>query len=99
MDVDHKELSIDRPESIYASLKNLNKLNGASTLAIHQRLAVKVGNGFSWVFKHWIISFIGFGIIGSFLYRYLTFHGPNKKRIGGGSGVLPSFRPIDSHKD
>jgi hypothetical protein len=98
--MEHKELSVDNPESLYLGLQKLNKLSGISTLAVHERLAVKVGNGFSWVFKHWMISFIGFGIIGSILYRYLTFHGPqNKKRIGGGGGVLPSFRPIDTHKD
>lgn len=86
------------PEGIYASLESFNKLRGGqSTLAIHQRVAVSVGNCFSWIFRHWMISFVLFGFLGSVVYRYLTFHGP--KRIGGGGGVLPSFRPIDTHKD
>jgi hypothetical protein len=100
-------LSIDKPEGLYLSLKNIDNLyNGASTLAIHERIAVSTVNGFSWIFKHWFISFIGFGLVGGFIYRYLTFHSPHsKKRIGGGGNngsVLPSFRPInsvDSHKD
>lgn len=98
------ELSIDRPEGLYLSLKNLDNLNnGASILALHEKIAVKTAYGFHWIFKHWFISFIMFGLVGGFIYRYLTYHSPYQKRRTGGNGgsVLPSFRPVnvDTHKD
>lgn len=68
---------------------------GTSTLALHEKLTLSASNGFSWIFQHWFISFFGFGILGSFIYRYLTFHGPSKLS----NGILPSYRPVDTHKD
>ncbi|KAL7320464.1 hypothetical protein PS15m_000353 [Mucor circinelloides] len=96
-DIDNQVLSIDKPEGLYVGLKNLQKLQGESTLLAHQKLGVSVSRSIDWIFAHWFISFLGFGIIGSFVYRYLTFHNP--KRLG--NSVLPSFRPADAytHKD
>lgn len=91
-----KELSVDNPQELILSLKNIKKLSGgASTLAFHQKLSLSASNGFSWIFKHWFISLFGFSILGSFIYRYLTFHGPSKLS----NGILPSYRPVDTHKD
>ncbi|EPB86197.1 hypothetical protein HMPREF1544_07009 [Mucor circinelloides 1006PhL] len=96
-DIDNQVLSIDKPEGLYVGLKNLQKLQGESTLLAHQKLGVSVSRSIDWIFAHWFISFLGFGIVGSFVYRYLTFHNP--KRLG--NSVLPSFRPADAytHKD
>ncbi|KAI8641483.1 thioredoxin-like protein [Parasitella parasitica] len=95
-DVNNEPLSIDKPEGLYVGLKNLQKLKGQSTLLAHQKISVTISRSVNWIFAHWIISILGFGIVGSFVYRYLTFHSP--KRLGG---VLPSFRSVDtySHKD
>lgn len=83
---------MDQPQALIQSLKNMDQLSGASTLAFHQRMTVSAT---SWVFKHWFLSIVGFGIMGSFIYRYLTFHGPTKLS----HGILPTYRPVDSHKD
>ncbi|CEP14057.1 hypothetical protein [Parasitella parasitica] len=95
-DVNNEHFSIDRPEGLFLGLKNLQKLKGQSTLLAHQKIGVSISRSISWIFAHWFISFLGFGILASFVYRYMTFHSP--KRLGD---VLPSFRPVDtySHKD
>ncbi|KAL9554563.1 hypothetical protein MBANPS3_002756 [Mucor bainieri] len=96
-DVNNAVLSLDKPEGLYVGLKNLEKLQGESTLLVHQKVGVSISRSVDWIFAHWFISFLGFGLVGSFVYRYLTFHNP--KRLGG--SVLPSFRPADAytHKD
>lgn len=90
-------LSLDKPEGLYVGLKNLEKLQGESTLLAHQKVGVSISRSMDWIFAHWFISFLGFGLVGSFVYRYLTFHNP--KRLDG--SVLPSFRSTNAytHKD
>ncbi|GAN07898.1 thioredoxin-domain-containing protein [Mucor ambiguus] len=96
-DVNNEVLSLDKPEGLYVGLKNLEKLQGESTLLAHQKVGVSISRSMDWIFAHWLISCLGFGLVGSFVYRYLTFRNP--KRLGG--SVLPSFRPADAytHKD
>lgn len=86
---------MDRPQSLFDSLDHLDELVGISTLAIHQKLYVSVNHSINWFAKHWFISLIGFSILASVIYRYLTFHGPTRLS----KGVLPTYRPVDSHKD
>ncbi|KAI9256815.1 thioredoxin-like protein [Helicostylum pulchrum] len=94
-DLSQNQFVMDEPEKLYASLNQLNQLYGVSTLAVHERIYVSTSNGFRWLAKHWFLSMIGFTILSSFIYRYLTFHGPTRLT----KGVLPSYRPVDTHKD
>lgn len=87
-----QELSIDKPEELYLSLENLDDLKGETTLAVYERVGVSMSNGISWVRQHWIVSFFVFSIVGGFIYRYLTFHGPKRLSNAG----LPRY---NTHKD
>jgi hypothetical protein len=100
-DLSGRTFSLDSPENIYLALKNFKELEGQSTLLMHQKMGVSISNTFNWISRHWFISFIGFGVLGSFVYRYLTFHNP--KRLHSSGGVLPTFRTTATndyaHKD
>jgi hypothetical protein len=94
-DLSRSTFSLDSPEGIYLGLKNLGQLKGQSTLLLHQKMGVSISNTFAWISRHWFISFIAFGVLGSFVYRYLTFHGPK-------SSILPTFKSATTdyaHKD
>lgn len=91
-----QEFSIDKPEELYLGLKKMSKLKGETSLAVYERVGVSMTNGMSWVGRHWFISFLVFSVVGGFVYRYLTFHGP--KRLP----MLPTYRTAvnnNSHKD
>lgn len=86
--------SIDKPEDLYLGLKQLDELQGETTLAMYERVGVSVSNGFNWMSRHWFFSLLVFSLVGGFIYRYLTFHGPKN------SSLLPSFhRSVNHHKD
>ncbi|KAI8967043.1 thioredoxin-like protein [Mycotypha africana] len=101
-DTNKRPLSIDQPEELYTTLKNLDKLQGETTLAVHEQIGDSLTRGVRWIFTHWFISSITLGVVGSFVYRYLTYHSPkrlNNAYINANSG-LPYYKPSSyTHKD
>ncbi|KAI9480554.1 MAG: thioredoxin-like protein [Benjaminiella poitrasii] len=102
-DVNGHELSLDKPEGLYISLKSLKDLKGHSTLAFHEKVGSTIAHTMNWIATHWLISIIGFGFALSFVYRYLTYRSPKRLGNHAGNSVLPSFRSVNSydyaHKD
>ncbi|KAI8983444.1 thioredoxin-like protein [Pilobolus umbonatus] len=88
-------LSIDHPESIYWTLEHLSELDGQSILTSSENIGRVVIDVFGFIGQHLILFCVLLGLLGFYAYRYITYHNPKILN----QSLLPSFRPVDTHKD